>query len=57
MYLEELTGIIKLENLEIECKVCLDRSNPQSWIKTFDGFSNAMGGTFYMSIRYPSDQR
>ena len=34
MYLEELIGKISLENLEVECKARLDRSNPQSWIKT-----------------------
>ena len=33
MYLEELTGSITLENLEVECKARLDRNNPQSWIK------------------------
>ena len=48
MYLEELTGKITLENLEVECKARLDRSNPQSWIKTVGGFSNATGGTFYI---------
>ena len=29
MYLEELTGSITLENLEVECKARLDRNNPQ----------------------------
>lgn len=48
MYLEELTGNITLENTEVECKARLNRSNPQSWIKTVGGFSNAMGGTFYI---------
>ena len=48
MYLEELTGSITLENLEVECKARLDRNNPQSWIKTVGGFSNAAGGTFYI---------
>ena len=48
MYLEELTGNITLENVEVECKARLDRSNPQSWIKTVGGFSNATGGTFYI---------
>ncbi len=28
MYLEELTGSITLENLEVECKARLDRNNP-----------------------------
>ncbi len=48
MYLEELTGSITPENLEVECKARLDRNNPQSWIKTVGGFSNAAGGTFYI---------
>ncbi len=48
MYLEELTGNITLENSEVECKARLDRSNPQSWIKTVGGFSNAAGGTFFI---------
>ena len=48
MYLEELTGSITLENLDVECKARLDRNNPQSWIKTVGGFSNAAGGTFYI---------
>ena len=48
MYLEELTGSITLENLEVECKAWLDRNNPQSSIKTVGGFSNAEGGTFYV---------
>ena len=44
---EELTGRITPENREVECKARLDRSNPQSRIKTVGGFSNATGGTFY----------
>ena len=47
MHLEEITGSTTLENLEVECKARLDRNNPQSWIKTVGGFSNAAGGTFY----------
>ena len=54
MYLEELTGKITLENLEVECKARLDRSNPQSWIKTVGGFSNATGGTFYKPMQFRS---
>ena len=50
MYLEELTGNIMLENIEVECKARLDRSNPQSWIKTVGGLSNASGGTFYIGV-------
>ena len=51
MYLEELTGSITLENLEVECKARLDRNNPQSWIKTVGGFSNTAGGTFYIKFK------
>ena len=50
MYLEELTGSIKLENLEVECRACLDRQNPQGWIKTVGGFSNIPGGIFYIGV-------
>ena len=46
--LEKLTGNISQENVEVECKARLDRSNPQSWIKTVGGFSNAADGTFYI---------
>ena len=48
MFLEELTGSIAMENLEVECNVRLDRTNPLGWIKTVGGFSNASGGTFYI---------
>ena len=51
MYLEELTGSITLENLDVECKARLDRNNPQSWIKTVGGFSNAAGGTSISALK------
>ena len=51
MYPEELTGSITPENLEVEYKARLDRNNPQSWIKTVGGFSNAAGGTFYILLQ------
>lgn len=48
MYPEELTGSITPENLKVEYKARLDRNNPQNWIITVSGFSNAAGGTFYI---------
>lgn len=50
MYLEELTGSIRLEGFETECKARLDRNNPQNWVKTVGGFSNAAGGTLYLGV-------
>ncbi|MBR0463121.1 MAG: putative DNA binding domain-containing protein [Clostridia bacterium] len=50
MYLEELTGSIRLEDQEIECKARLDRIKPQGWLKTVCGFSNAGGGTLFLGV-------
>lgn len=50
MYLEELTGSFSPEGLEVECKARLDRNNPQGWIKTVGGFSNTVGGTFFIGV-------
>lgn len=41
MFLEEITGSVKLENREIEYKQALDRSNVVDWLKDVAGFANA----------------
>ncbi len=48
MFLEELTGSVRLEDHEIECKARLDRSNTLGWLKAVCGFSNAEGGILYV---------
>ena len=50
MYLEELLGNIRLEDTETEYKERLDRDNPQGWLKTICGFSNASGGIIYVGV-------
>ena len=50
MYLEELTGSIRMEDSETEYKARLDRSNPQGWLKTVCGFSNSSGGTLFIGV-------
>ena len=50
MYLEELIPGTEFESQEVECKLTLDRSNPDSWLRTIAGFSNATGGTIYIGV-------
>lgn len=50
MYLEELTGNLKLENDEFECKSKLNRDDVVGWLKSIAGFANASGGEFYIGV-------
>ena len=48
--LEELLPGIDMESQEIECKLMLDRANPDSWLRTIAGFSNASGGVMLIGV-------
>ncbi len=48
MFLEEIVNTSIIEDDEVECKSKLDRNNVVGWLKTFTGFANANGGTFYI---------
>ena len=50
MFLEELIDGAELESQEMECKLQLDRSNPDSWLRTIAGFGNAVGGVMYIGV-------
>ncbi len=56
MYLEELTGQVRLEDHETECKARLDRNDAQGWLKTVCGFSNAEGGTLFIGVEDKSNK-
>lgn len=48
--MEEIEKSVNLESLTFECKGKLNREKPLSWLKTIAGFSNAVGGTFYVGV-------
>lgn len=50
MYLEELTGDIRLEDAALECKSRLNRDDVVGWLKTVAGFANAHGGDFFIGV-------
>ena len=50
MFLEEITGGIKLESDKVECKVVLNREDVIGWLKSIAGFANASGGDFYIGV-------
>ena len=50
MFLEELTGSLRFEGTEHECKLRLDQENAIGWLKTIAGFSNAAGGILYIGV-------
>lgn len=50
MYLEEIVGEIKIENVHVECKSILNRNDIIGWLKTIAGFANAEGGDFYIGV-------
>ncbi len=46
MLLDEIINIPALESINIECKSRFKRDDPEGWLKTIAGFSNAEGGSF-----------
>lgn len=50
MFLEEITGEVRLEDKEYECKAILNRDDVIGWLKTVAGFANASGGDFYIGV-------
>ncbi len=50
MYLEEIIGEVKLENVTFECKSVLNREDVVGWLKTIAGFANAEGGVFFIGV-------
>lgn len=50
MFLEEIIGEVKLENIDFECKGVLNREDIVGWLKTIAGFANARGGDFYIGV-------
>ena len=48
MYLEELIPGVCLESDKLECKSKLNREDVVGWLKSISGFSNAVGGEFYI---------
>ena len=56
MILDEIIKIPILENLNIECKSRLNRENPEGWLKTIAGFSNADGGSFFIGVEDKSNK-
>lgn len=50
MFLEEITGAIKLESDKFECKSVLNRGDVIGWLKSIVGFANASGGNFYIGV-------
>lgn len=50
MYLEHLVEISTIENINMECKARLDKTDVVGWIKTIAGFANAEGGSFFIGV-------
>ena len=44
MFIEELTGSVKLEDSQTEYKGKLNRDDVVGWLKSIAGFANATGG-------------
>ena len=51
MHLQELVPTFLGEDKTTECKQRLNVKDPFSWLKTFDGFANTDGGTFYFGVK------
>lgn len=50
MYLDSLVKVSEIENISFETKARLDRTNIEGWLKTVGGFSNAVGGSFFIGV-------
>lgn len=50
MYLDDLLNVSEIEDVKFECKARLNRDEPESWLKTIGGFSNAEGGTLFIGV-------
>ncbi len=50
MYLEEVTGVINIEDIHFEAKAKLNREDFVGWLKTVAGFANADGGEFFIGV-------
>ncbi len=50
MKLDEIIQISEIENMNMETKARLDRTNIEGWLKTVAGFSNAEGGSFFIGV-------
>ena len=56
MLLDEIIKISALESINIECKARLNREDPESWLKTIAGFSNAEGGSLFIGVEDKSNK-
>ena len=56
MLLDEIIKISALESINIECKSRLNRDDPEGWLKTIAGFSNAEGGSFFIGVEDKSNK-
>jgi len=56
MQLDEIINIPALESINIECKSRLNRDDPEGWLKTIAGFSNAEGGSFFIGVEDKSNK-
>ena len=50
MFIEELTGSVKLEDSQTEYKGKLNRDDVVGWLKSIAGFANATGGDMYLGV-------
>lgn len=50
MFLEEITGDVRLEDKQFECKARLNRDDVIGWLKTVAGFANAFGGDIFLGV-------
>ena len=56
MVLAEIVKIPAMESINIECKARLNGDEPEGWLKTIAGFSNAEGGSFFIGVEDKSNK-
>lgn len=56
MLLDEIIKNSVIESINVECKARLNREDPESWLKTIAGFSNAEGGTLFIGVEDKSNK-